>query len=99
MAGSYRNLDRVDNNAVYGTISVSTSATHLKVGASPLTNRDYIIIQPKATIYIGFNNSVTTSTGIQVFKDQTLTLEVGENIEVWAITASGTADTRIAELA
>ncbi len=96
----YRNLDRVDSSAVYGTVSVSTSATELKVGGSALTGRDYIIIQPKAnSIYVGFNNSVTISNGIQLFKDQTLTLEVGDNIQVWAISPSGTIDVRIAELA
>lgn len=100
MSGSYRNINRTDSSAVYGTVSVSTTAVELKVGASPLIGRDYIIIQPKANgVYIGYNSSVTVSNGIQLFKDQIISIEVGEGISVYAIADSGTIDVRVQELA
>lgn len=100
MASRYGNRDRTNDSGVYGSVSVSTSAVHLKVGASILANRDFIIIQPlDSNIFIGFNNSVTTSNGIEIKKNQTVEIPAGDNIEVWAIAGSGTNDVRIMELA
>lgn len=100
MASSYGNRERTNETGVYGTVSVGTSATELKVGASALENRDFIIIQPKANkIFIGFDPSVTTSNGIEVKKDQTISIAAGDNIPIYAITDTGTVDVRIGELA
>ena len=100
MGSNYGNRERTNDTAVYGTVSVSTSAIELKVGASILSGRDYIVIQSKGNkVYIGFDNSVTVSTGIELKKDQTMYLSAGDNITVYAIANSGTIDVRIMELA
>jgi len=89
----------VDGPATYATQSVTTTATELKTGASAQIERKLIIIQPKAnSIFIGFDNSVTSGNGLEVRKDQTFILEVGPKITVYAIASSGSIDTRIAEL-
>lgn len=92
--------DILNVSAVYGTVSITTTASELKVGGSVLANRKYIIIQPRANnLYIGFNSSVTTANGMQVFKNQLIMIPVGPNVHVYAISdqASG-IDTRIEEL-
>lgn len=99
MAG-YGNIERTSKQGVYANLSVTTTASELKVGASALDGRDYLIIQPKdGAIFVGFDNSVTTSNGIEIKKNQTMYLAVSEKIQVFAICASGTVDTRIGELA
>lgn len=96
----YGNIERTSKTGVYTNISVTTSATELKVGASALTGRDYIIIQPKdGSIFIGFDNSVTTSNGIEIKKNQTMYMALSEVISVYGIVSSGTVDVRIGELA
>lgn len=89
----------VDGPIVYGAVSVSTSATELKVGGSALSERKVLLLQPTdGLIYLGTDNSVTTSSGIKVFKDQLIPLEVGEQVTVYAIVTSGTVDVRIWEM-
>lgn len=89
----------VDGPVVYTNVSVST-VTELKVGASNIPDRKVMVIQSQGnSIFIGFNNSVTSSNGIEIRKRQTLILEVGERVQVFAIASSGTIDVRIAELA
>ena len=89
----------VDGPGSYTNVSVTTTAAELKTGASAQLERKVLIIQPKAnSIYLGFDNSVTTSNGIEVKKDQTFILEVGPKITVYAIASSGSIDTRIMEL-
>ena len=89
----------VNGPVAYGAVSVSTSATELKVGASALDERKVIMIQAQgSSIYIGFDNAVTTSTGMELRKRQTITLEAGSEMTVYAIADSGTIDVRIWEL-
>jgi len=47
---------------------------------------------------VGFDNSVTISTGIEIKKNQTMYLSAGDNIPVYAITATSSSDVRIGEL-
>ena len=89
----------VDGPVIYTNISVSTTATELKVGASAQVERKVLVVQAlENRVYIGFDSSVTTSNGIELSKRQTLFLEVGEEVTVYAIADSGTIDVRIAEM-
>lgn len=92
-------LKSLDGPVAYGSISVSTSAVEAKVGASALAGRAILIIQPKANnIYLGYDNSVTTSNGIQLFKNQTIIVEFTDDVSVYLIAQSGTNDVRIQEI-
>ncbi len=76
----------IDDSIINGAISVTTVATALKVGASRLTNRKTLLIQPtNGNIYIGASG-VTTSNGVMVMKNQIVTIAI--NIELYAIAAS-----------
>jgi len=90
----------IDGPIVYTNLSVSTSASELKVGASTASDRKVLVVQCLGnSIYLGFDNTVTSTTGIEMRKRQTLFLEVGEEVTVYAIASSGSIDVRIAELA
>jgi hypothetical protein len=60
------------------SISVGTSATELVAGTGPLDTRDRLIINPAADIYVGSDNTVTTSgatKGLLVKADAWLELD------------------------
>lgn len=97
MADSF---DHVNSEAAYSNLSVGTSAVEVKVGASPLSRRKLIIMQPKDNgIYWGYSNAVTISNGIQTYKDQIISLEIGPDISVWVIADGAGKSVRIQELA
>lgn len=90
----------VNGPVEYGALSVSTSATEIKIGASALDERKVVVIQSQGnSIFIGFNNSVTTSSGLELRKRQTIILEASPDVAIYAITSSGTIDVRVWELA
>lgn len=93
--------DREDGtwtSGVHGTITVDTSATEAKVGPSTLSNRIYIVLQAKDTgVFWGTSNTVTTSSGIEIFKDQTIFLPA--NSAVWLIASGAGKNVRIIEYA
>lgn len=92
--------DSLNNGGVQASITVGTSAVEGKVGASVLANRKYVIFQAKDKgIFYGFDNTVTTSTGIEIFKDQLLMIPVGEGTEIWFIATDTGNDLRFQEVA
>lgn len=92
--------DVLNNGGVNSNLSVGTTAVELKVGASRLAARKFIILQPRDNgIFYGFSSGVTAANGIEVFKSQILMLPVGENTEVWLIGDTAGKNIRIAEVA
>lgn len=93
-------LQPLDGPAVYKNISVTTSAQEVKVGASALSERKVVTIQPlDGVVYFGYDASVTSTTGTKVYKGQTYPLEASESLPVWIVADSGSVDTRITEVA
>jgi len=89
-----------NTSGLYSELVVGTTPVELKVGANPLENRKFLILQPKDNkIFFGYNNSVSPSDGIEIFKDQILILKIGAGITVWAVSLSGGRPLRIQELA
>lgn len=88
----------LDGPAVYGSFTATTTASQLKVGASPLEERKVASIQPiDGDVYFGYDNSVTTSTGTKIFQGQYFPFEAGEDLQIWIIAAS-TINCRITEV-
>ncbi len=89
----------LDGPSEHAALSITDTASELKVGASRKEERTIVTIQPlDGVIYFGFSNSVTSSTGTKVFKGQYFSLEAGELEEVWLVAESGeTVDVRISE--
>lgn len=89
----------LDGPSENGAVTVTGTASELKVGASRLSERVVVTMQPlDGAIYFGFSNSVTSSTGTKVFKGQYFSLEAGESEQVWLVADPGeSVDVRISE--
>lgn len=88
-----------DGPGVTGAITVTTSASEVKVGGSALTERKYIIIQPiDGDIYWSYDSGVTTSTGHYIPEGTLVYVQAGEQLPVYVIAAANT-DVRISEVA
>jgi len=83
------------------TSTVSATSTVGEIAATPLANRVKMIIQNVGNqdVFLGEDNTVTTSTGMSLSKGSSIEMEYGATANIWAITASGTADLRVAEYA
>lgn len=91
---------QLDGPATYGALSVTTTPAELKVGGSVLDERKVVTLQPlDDDVYFGYDNSVSSTTGIKVFKGQHFPLEAGPELTVYIVAASGTVDVRISEVA
>lgn len=78
--------DVLNTSGSTAEVTVGTSAVALRVGGSNLADRQQIILQPKDNnIFIGYTSGVTTTTGLKLFKDQTVILPIGDQVTVWAI--------------
>lgn len=93
-------FDVLNGDAVYGEITVGTTAVEVKVGGSPLADRRMVHITPKDNqVFWGYDSSVTTSTGTRVWKEQTVFLPVGPDISIYLIANDAGKTVSIAELA
>ena len=87
-------------SVAFSAVSVTATAGGTDLVATDLVNRKKILIQNVDTkaVYIG-NSGVTVATGIKLAAGSSAEFEVSESCNLYAITASGTADVRIMEAA
>ena len=73
--------------------AVGNTAT--RIDSPQLAGRKSVTIQVDKNIYVGFNNSITTSAGYYLFlrKGQIVELSLSDNIELWAISTSASSST------
>jgi hypothetical protein len=92
--------DVLKGGAVYGAITVGTTAVELKVGGTILANRKHILFQnlSNKSIYFGFNSSVTTSTGLLVSAGSERGFDVSGSLSIWVISANTGLNCRLAEV-
>ena len=92
-------VDTPVTGGLHGSVNVSTTAVELKIGASKLVGRKFISIQPKGSkLYFGYSSAVTSLTGTEVFKNQSLFIPVGPDQNFWLISDSVLGiDVRITE--
>ena len=99
VSGSDR-FDSLNRQGVYGEITVGTTPVEVKVGASPLAHRGLVHILAKDNqIYWGYDNSVTTTTGTRIFRNQLVFLPVGPDVSIWLVANGAGRDAAIGELA
>ena len=82
------------------TVSVDTTVGGVNLSAAPQAGRTRMIIQNTSNsqdIFIGASG-VTAATGTIVPKKGQVTLEIGEALDVYAITSAGSADVRVFEI-
>jgi hypothetical protein len=91
----------VFETSIYSTnITVGTSAVEAKVGASPIINRKGIEIFHNGAnkLYYGAAG-VTTTTGIQIFKNTCKFINAGPNVHIYLVSDQAGQDVRVVELA
>ena len=89
--------DILNNGGTNTTLNVTTTATELKVGASRLADRKYIVFQALDNgITCGFTNGTQS---FSAFKNQFFFMPVGENTEIWFKADTGTKQVAIGEVA
>lgn len=93
-------VDRADTAMANSAISIDDTVGGTNLVSSALTERKEITIQnlDSKAIYVG-TTGVSVSNGIRIPAKSSMTLDLGANISVFAITPSGSADVRILELA
>lgn len=101
-------LDRLDGPSVQTTLSVDSSTVQeLKVGGTALKRRKVITFKADQKVYIYFGDdqasapsSGTVSTdGIEVAKNQLVSLEATNQQPVYVLAVSTTASLKLAERA
>lgn len=101
--------DRYRRLFVSGSADVGVLNTQVSVGTSAITllatqkqGRRKIYIQnnsKKATVYLGHDNTVTSSNGLSVGAGAVFEDEIGEDVAVWIIADTAATDVRVYELA
>lgn len=95
--GQLKVADSINTSGQFRAQSVTTSAAEALGAATILRDRKFISLCPtNGTIYWGFANTVTTSNGTPIFKNQTVTIAATDNVHIYVI-AGSTVDVRIAE--
>lgn len=90
-----------DSYDVWQTSTLSASSTASEIASTPLSNRLRMVIQNLGNqdVFLGEDGTVTTASGIKLPKGASMDMKYGATANIFAITASGTADLRIAEYA
>jgi len=93
--------DVSDSGGVEGAITVTTTATAVRVGGSNLANRKILTALKNSigTVFWGYNNTVTTSSGTPFVNNQFMSWAAGPNITIWMIASSGSHNVRVTEAA
>lgn len=82
-----------------GADTVTSTAGQLD--GTPLSGRLEVEIQNlgNSDIFVGPSNAVTTSNGLKIPKGSSQNVMLDDGAQIWAITASGSSDVRLAEYA
>lgn len=92
--GEIKSADILNVTVTQSLLSIGTSATEIKVGASRLVNRKSVQIQAQGTnLVYGY------SSGTQIFtiaNGETVVLSLGDNMGVWIKRSSGIGNVNVA---
>lgn len=93
-------ISDVNNSSfVNSALTVNSTQTEIKVGASPLEDREMVRIYNNSTQTIFYGaTGVTVANGEPIEPGSAISIPAGPNVAVYAIVASGTAEARIQEM-
>jgi hypothetical protein len=78
--------DRINDSGVQAELTVGTSAVAVRVGGSNLATRKVVTAMPKDnSVYWGYTNLVTTTTGTRIFKNQMVVWDIGPDLDIYLI--------------
>lgn len=94
-------VDIVNNSGVQGALTIGTTATEAKVSANRLQYRKSLTVynNSTSTLYWGYTNAVTTTTGTPLPPFSLTTFGVGDGLGIWLIGATAGNNVRITESA
>lgn len=97
--GDLQTVDVLNVSGVQGSLTVGTSAVEVKVGVNRFSNRKVVTLYNNSneTIYWGFTNSVTISSGTPIEKKEFIVWNVGDDLSIWVIAGVANNNTRITE--
>ena len=96
--GDLDTTNTIGSGGLQANLAVGVAAVEVKVGASRLAIRKVVTIFPfDADMFWGFSNTVTTSTGTPIFKNQLLVLNASDTCQIWVVCASAGKNARITE--
>lgn len=90
----------IRTGGVHANVSVPTANTpvEVKVGGSRLSNRRTVTIVPDADMFWGYSNTVTTSSGTPIYKNQFMSFDVADDtVQIWIICGSASKNMRVTE--
>lgn len=92
---SFANLSFVDGNRTINTTEIVAN-----VSGTNLANRKSLIIYNRGAQDIFYGTTgVSDTTGIAIAKEEVVSLEIGENINIYLVTKTGVATATIQEFA
>jgi hypothetical protein len=99
--GELQTSDILQGPGVEAFLTVGTTAIEVKVGVNKLANRKLVTVHnnSNATIYWGYTNVVTTSTGTPIYKDGQDSWDISDNATIFLIAGSSNNNVRITESA
>lgn len=87
--GDLRVTDSLSLGGVQGAITVGVSAVSAKVGVSNYSGRKMLTVMPTdGSVFWGYTDTVTTSTGTEIFRNQMATFKVEDTVSVWLVAAA-----------
>ena len=97
--GELRTADIITGSGTEGALTIGTSASEAKVGASALVNRKLLTIfnNSGTTIYWGRTSGVTISNGTPIFEKQLMTFEFAADAPVYLVAGTSGNNVRITE--
>ncbi len=91
--------DILDGGGEQDVLTIGTTAVLGAIGGTNRPDRKYVIFQAHdKDIYFGFDNTVTTSTGVKIFKDQIVMIPLGENTDIYFIATGAGKELRLTEV-
>lgn len=88
----------VSSDSISGTVTISSSsATELKVGASALSGRHTLLLNNDSSfsIFFGFDNTVTASTGFFIPSGNILTINLDADTVTQLFAIGGVTDANV----
>lgn len=90
--------DLVNIEGKRSLISVGATPVAIRVGGTNLANRKIVMAMPmNGKCRWGFENSISSTVGFKLFKDQLLVQNVGPVVDVFIVSESGTVQVEISE--
>lgn len=97
-SGSISVSDFANISGISGKKTITTTQSTAYAASSNLSGRRVLMIEPKGgNVYWSFNSGFTAVDGHKLSKDSIVSIPVGDSINVYLRTSSGSTDVTISE--